>query len=208
MLLVIGLIGCAPSLSVQRQTLVGPFSGATAAGEAVVVSFVEEAEAFRGEGSIGGAPIMVAGAVSWRGVGSLVHADGSAELVEVSLSADGERVILERQGQEPLTLERGGTPPAGASGPFAGRYLAQVERASLAEVTLMQRGELLAGFGVVAGDPVGVSGRATGPGTASGVVTFSDGSQVRFQAELAADGGSLTVRGFGEPLTLRRREPR
>jgi hypothetical protein len=66
----------------------------------------------------------------------------------------------------------------------------------------------LAGFGVVAGDPVGVSGRATGPGTASGVVTFSDGSQVRFQAELAADGGSLTVRGFGEPLTLRRREPR
>jgi len=39
-------------------------------------------------------------------------------------------------------------------------------------------------------------------------VTFQDGSQIRFQAELAAAGDALTVRGFGEPISMRRGGPR
>lgn len=205
-LLLLGSLACVPRLSVQRPALSGSFSGTAAGGEAVVLAFSEGDAAFRGEGSIGGAPVVLAGAVGWQGVGSLVHDDGTTELVELTLSADGERVVLERPGQEPLALERGGTPPPAAEGgPFAGTYRAMRERAPLAEVTLVQRGHLLAGFGVVTGDPVGVSGRVAETGVAVGAVTFADGSQARFQAELSADGASLTVRGFGEPVILRRR---
>lgn len=207
-LLLAGLCACTPRLTVERQALLGSFSGTTADGEAVVVTFAEEEAAFRGAGTIDGEPIVVAGAVGWRGSGSLVRSDGTAELVELTLSADGERVVVEPLGREAFTLERGGAaPPAGASGPFAGSYRAVRDRAPLAEVTLVQRGELLAGFGIVTSDPVGVSGRVTGASTARGVVTFSDGTQVRFEAELAADGESLVVRGFGEPMTLGRRGP-
>ncbi len=36
-------------------------------------------------------------------------------------------------------------------------------------------------------------------------MTFLDGSQTSFRAELSADGRSLVVEGFGEPITLQRR---
>ena len=209
-LLAVSLPGCAkPRLSVQRPILAGPFSGATQDGQAVTLTFSEEREAFRGEGTIGAEPIVVAGAVGWHGVGSLARGDGGAELVELTLAADGETVLLERPGQAPVTLQRGGSPaPPAPDGPFSGSYRAQRERATLAQVTLVQRGALLAGVGIVAGDPAGITGRATGPRTASGLVTFQDGSQIRFQAELAAAGDALTVRGFGEPISMRRGGPR
>ena len=205
-LLAVSLPGCAkPRPAVQRPVLAGSFHGATEDGKAVEVTFREESEAFRGEGTIGGEPIVVAGAVGWRGVGSLARGDGGAELVELTLSADGETVLLERSGRPAVTLERGGAaPPPAASGPFSGSYRAQRERATLAQVTLVQRGALLAGVGIVAGDPAGITGRASGPRTAAGLVTFQDGSQIRFQAELAADGGALTLRGFGEPISMQR----
>ncbi len=196
---------CAPHLTVEPQTLVGSFRGETADGQEVALTFTEAEEAFRGAGSIGGEPVVVAGAVGWRGTGSLATGDGRSELLELTLSADGETVMLERQGQRPVALHRGGTPaPPAPSGPFAGRYRAVRDRAPLAEVTLVQSGNLLAGAGIVTGDPVGVSGRVTGADRAEGLVTFLDGSQVRFEAERAAD-GSLTVRGFGEPMAMRRR---
>jgi hypothetical protein len=201
------LAGCAkPGPTVQRQVLAGPFRGETDDGKAVEVTFREEREAFRGEGSIGGDPMVVAGAVGWRGVGSLALGDGRAELVELTLSADGETVILSRPGQAAVTLQRGGTPtpPPAPGGAFSGTYRARREQATLAQVTLVQRGALLAGVGIVAGDAAGITGRATGPRAAEGLVTFQDGSQVQFQAELAADGGSLTVRGFGEPISMQR----
>jgi hypothetical protein len=204
--LALALEGCAkPGPTVQRQVLKGPFSGETEDGRAVEVTFREDREAFRGEGSIGGEPIVVAGAVGWRGVGSLALGDGRAELVELTLSADGESVLLERPGQPAVTLQRGGAPaPPAAGGPFSGTYRAARGEATLAQVTLVQTGTLLAGVGIVAGDAAGITGRTTGPGAAEGLVTFQDGSQVQFQAALAADGGSLTVRGFGEPISMRR----
>ncbi len=196
---------CAPHLSVEPQTLAGSYRGETADGQEVVLTFSEAEESFRGAGSIGGEPVVVAGAVGWRGTGSLASADGANELVEMTLSADGERVTLERQGQGPVTLHRGEAagPPA-PSGPFAGRYRAVRDRAPFAEVTLVQSGELIAGAGIVTGDPGGVSGRVTAADRAEGVVTFLDGSQVSFAADRAAD-GSLTVHGFGEPMAMPRR---
>ncbi len=204
----VGLAGCAPHLTVEPQILAGSYRGVAEDGEAIVIRFTEEEAAFRGEGSIGGAPAVVAGAVGWSGAGSLVTAEGGAEPVELRLSADGERVVLERPGRPAVTLLRAdGAVPSGTGGPFAGSYRAARGRAPLARVTLVQSGELLAGFGIVTGDPVGVTGRVTGPATAAGLVTFRDGSQVDFRAELAPDGSALTVRGFGEPIALERRGP-
>jgi hypothetical protein len=209
-LFILLLAACAHHrLVVQPQVLSGPFRGETEDGRAVAVTFTENKEAFRGEGTIGDQPLVVAGAVGWRGIASLVSADGSSELVELSLAADGETVTLERQGKPPLSLQRGGAPtPPAASGPFSGSYRAKRDRATLAEVTLVQSGSLLAGVGIVAGDPAGITGRVTGPHSADGVVTLLDGSQARFQAELASDGKSLSVRGFGEAIEMKRGGPR
>lgn len=204
-LALLSLAACTPRLTVRPQVLAGPFSGTTEDGKAVNVTFLEDQAAFRGEGTIGGEPVIVAGAAGWRGVGSLQRADGGTELVELSLSADGETVTLERPGRQALELQRGGPAPPPASGPFSGSFRAVRDRAPLAEVTLVQSGSLLSGVGIVTEDAVGITGRATGPRTARGVVTFLDGTQIEFEAELTADGRSLSVRGFGEPLTMKRR---
>ncbi len=201
----VSLAACAPRLTVRPQALSGSFSGETEDGVPIVFTFIETTEAFRGEGTIDGRPVVVAGAVGWRGVGTLAGEDGTAELIELSLAADGGSVVLERFGGEPVSLDRVGPAPAAApAGPFSGRYRATEGRAVLAQVTLVQSGELIAGVGVVAGDPAGIAGRTTGPRAAEGVVTLLDGSQTRISAELAADGRSLVVRGYGEPLTLTR----
>lgn len=204
-LALLSLAACVPRLGVRPQALAGPFSGTTDDGQAVVVSFSERQEAFRGEGTIGGEGIVLAGAAGWRGVASLQSGNGVAELVDLTLSADGETLTLERPGRTALELHKGGAPsPPLPPGPFSGSYRALRGRAPLAEVTLVQHGALLTGIGIVTEDPVGVTGRTTGPRQAEGVVTFLDGTQIAFEAELSAGGGSLSVRGFGEPVTLRR----
>jgi hypothetical protein len=203
--LAVSLAGCTPQLTVRPQLLSGSFRGETADGVPVAFTFDERSEAFRGEGTIDGRPVVAAGAVGWRGVGTLAGADGGTELIELSLAADGETVILERASGEVVTLGRIGPAPAPAApGPFSGEYRASRDGAPLAAVTLVQSGELIAGSGIVAGEAAGVAGRATSPKAAEGVVTLADGSQTRFRAELAADARSLTLHGFGEPLVLTR----
>jgi hypothetical protein len=198
-------IGCATHKPIRPQLLSGPFSGKTAEGKPVVITFAESGEAFKGEGAIGDDPIVVAGAVGWRGTATLARASGRQALVELKLSGDGERLVLESAGSAPLVLARGGTPATAAHGPFSGDYRARKEGATLAEVSLVQRGSLLAGVAVVAGDAAGISGRAGEPRKASGVVTFLDGSQVPFDVELAEDGRTLRVDAFGQRLTMDRR---
>lgn len=197
--------GCATHRTIRPQVLSGSFSGQTADGKPVVVTFTEDAQAFRGEGAIGDDPIVVAGAVGWRGTASLARASGRQALVELELSGDGERLVVESEGGAPLVLVRGGTPSPPAPGPFSGDYRARKDGATLAEVSLLQRGSLLAGVAIVAGDAAGISGRVSGPRSAEGLVTFLDGSQVPFAVELAADGRTLRVDGFGQLLTMDRR---
>lgn len=200
------LAGCATHQKLRPQVLSGSFSGQTADGKPVVVTFTEDALAFRGDGAIGDDPIVVAGAVGWHGTASLARASGRQALVELDLSADGERLVLRAAGASaPVKLVRGGTPTAAAPGPFSGDYRARRDGATLAKVTLVQHGSLLAGVAIVAGDAAGISGRVIEPRRVDGQVTFLDGSQVRFDADLAADGRTLLVRGFGQPVTMERR---
>lgn len=201
----VALTACVPPLVVRPQTLAGRFAGVTAAGETVVLSFSEAQESFRGEGTLAGEPLVVAGAAGWRGVGSLQRG-AVAEVVSLTLSADGETLAVERPGQAVLVLQReAGQTTAPPAGPFSGRFRAMKGRAPLADVTLVDGGGLLSGLAILTGDPVGITGRVTASRRAEGSVTFLDGSQIAFRAELSADGRSLVVEGFGEPITLQRR---
>lgn len=198
--------GCLPHLEVKPQKLSGHFAGATEAGEAVVLVFSERQEAFRGEGTLGGEPLVVAGAAGWRGVGSLEAKNGAPELIELLLSADGEALRVLRAGEPPLVLVRQSSPvPASAPGPLSGRWRATSGRAPLAEVTLVERQGLIAGAGIVTGDPVGITGRTVSATELEGTVTFLDGSQAPFKAGLSSDGQTLAIEGFGERVSLKRR---
>jgi hypothetical protein len=200
--------GCATHGKPRPQLLAGSFSGHTPDGTPVILTFREDAQAFEGAGTVGDQPIVVAGAAGWHGVASLARAGGDQALASLELSADGERLVLETAGSAPWVLMRGGTPAAAPAGPFSGAYCARRDAARLADVSLVQRGPLLAGVARIAGDPAGISGHVTGPGAADGLVTFFDGSQVRFQAELTAGGRTLVVRGFGAAVTMERRSAR
>lgn len=199
------LVGCAPHLTVEPQRLTGSYHGTTDDGTEIVLGFTQVRDAFRGSGTVAGEPVTLAGAVGWCGAASLAGADGTEELVALELSGGGEIARLDRPGSTPVNLVRtASSAPPVAQGPFTGRYAAAKGRAPLAEVTLTQDGSLLAGIGIVTGDPVGVAGRTTGATSAAGLVTFRDGTQVRWSADLAAD-GTLTLTGFGDPIALHRR---
>lgn len=209
MLASVALAACATAPAVAPQTVTGRYVGKTEDGKPIAITFSESDRAFQAEGTIGDQPLVLAGAVGWRGVGSLVDAEGTQSLVEVELSADGEHLVLKTSGGAPMVLDRGdAAPPTAAEGPFSGTYRARKEGATIAEASLVQRGRLLTGVAMVAGDPSGVSGYTTGPNSMSGFVTFLDGSQVAFEAELAADQRSITLRGFGgRPTTLEKTSP-
>ena len=55
------------------------------------------------------------------------------------------------------------------------------------------------------GDPAGITGQVTAPGTAEGFLTFLDKSRLKFEIEHSADGQSVTVHGLGTPMNLRKR---
>lgn len=196
--------GCAPALRVTPPTPTGTFRGATASGDELILTFTEHGQAFRGEGTAGAEPVAVAGAVGWRGVGTLVRADGETVGVDLRLSADGETLVMEAGAAAPVVLTRGAPASPPEPGPLSGRYRTTTPGGLDAETTLVQSGALLSGAAVIAGDAAGVSGRMIEPDRAEGVATFLDGSQVRFEAVVAADRRSLTVRGFGRPLRMRR----
>jgi hypothetical protein len=199
------IAACAPQVTIPAQTLAGTYRGVAADGQTVELTFSERERAFQGEGRIGGRPVLVAGAVGWRGVATLVQAGQAQTKMELSLSADGQELALTPEHGSPLLLSRGGNAVSlGAAGPFSGSYRATSQGATLAEVALVQRGDLLTGVANIEGDAAGVSGRVAAPGKATGLVTLLDGSQIRFQAELAAD-RSVVLRGFGSPITLERR---
>jgi hypothetical protein len=198
-------VACAPhAATVVPQTVSGTYRGTAPDGQAVEFTFSEKDRAFQGEGRIGTQPVLIAGAVGWRGVATSVQGGAQTKL-ELSLSADGERLAITPDRGSPLLLSRaGGSVVLGAAGPFSGAYRASSNGATLADVTLVQRGDLLTGVGNIEGDAAGITGRVAQPGKASGLVTLLDGSQIRFEAERRAD-GSLLLRGFGSPIALEKR---
>lgn len=189
--------------------LEGLFVGTSADRQEVTLRVVHIERSIFAEGTLAEAPLLLSGAESVCGVGALEGWRESGELVAFSLSADGQTLKIERQGAAELLLERQDPgkplPPPGESGPMTGDWVAQEGDAVLAEVALVERHEMIAGIAMVLGDAVAVTGRIQNRGPATGVVTFVDGSQMAFTAELSADGSTLTVEGFGTVVKLSRR---
>jgi hypothetical protein len=98
-------------------------------GREIAVSFEERERAFQREGTIGGEPLVLAGAVGWRGIATMLHGEADPSRVTLELSADGERLSLLEDGATPIVLARGGSLPAGVDGPFSGRFVATEGRA-------------------------------------------------------------------------------
>jgi hypothetical protein len=197
-------LGCSTIPIIEPQTVSGTFSGVTSEGGPVVLTLEQEGQAFKGQGTLNGQPIVIAGPLTWSAIGSLTHADGSLSLVKLSLSADSDMLTLENPEQPSLLLNRGGTPISQPTGPFTGKYQAVEGETVWAAVTLVQSGLLISGFGTVLGEMTGISGRTTAANEVNGIMLFLDESQVRFEAKLSADGQSITLLGLGAPVVLRR----
>lgn len=199
---------CVPRLEVKPQVLSGRFAGVTADGTPLTLDFSQQQQSILGQGTLGADAVVLAGAAGWRGVATLQAPSGQGELVELALSADGEMLVLEREGQEAVVLERqaAGAPVVAPVGPFSGKFRGVREGAPVVEVRLVQRGTTLVGAGIVTGDAVGITGRALSPTTAEGLVTYLDGTQIRFSLKLRPGGRELVAEGFGEPLTLVREQ--
>lgn len=198
-------LGCAPAFVVVPQAATGTYSGVTRDGGSIVVTVEQEGQVFRASGSIDGEPIALAGPMSWSAVGSLTRADGSSSLVRVGLSADSQVFTIERPGQPAMVLNRGGTVVAQPPGSLSGSYRAVQEGTLLAEATVVQNGSLISGVGVILGNTAGITGHVTAANRVEGVLTFLDESQIDFEAELSGDGRSITLRGLGAPISLRKR---
>lgn len=196
--------GCSTIPITVPQRVSGTFSGSTSGDKPIIITLEQEDQAFRGQGAINGQPIAIAGPVTWSAVGSLIHADGSLSLVKLSLSPNGEVLTVESPQQPAITLNGGGTPVSQPPGPFSGKYRAVERGTTLATVTVAQSGSLISGVGTVFGETVGISGQTTAPNKTQGVMTFLDESQVSFEAELAADGQSISLLGLGAPIVLHR----
>jgi hypothetical protein len=207
LILAIGLMvsGCARGFKVAPQTVTGTYQGVTGDGEAITVTMEEQGQAFRGHGIVDGEPVVLAGALSWNAVGSLTTSKGSSSIVSLNLSANNEKLTIQQKGQPAMGLVRGGTPIILSPGPFSGSYQAVQQGARLAEATIVQNGTLITGVGVILGDPAGITGKITAPRTAEGVLTFLDKSRLRFEIEQSEDGRTVTVRGLGTPVNLRKR---
>lgn len=189
--------------------LEGWFVGANARGEEVTLRVYHLDRSFYAEGTLAGERLLLSGSQAVCGVGALEGWRESGELLALSLSADGQTLNLERQGEPGVSLERQDPgkplPPPGEPGPMTGDWVAQEGEAVLAEVALVERSEMIAGLALVLGDAVAVTGRVPSRGPAAGVVTFVDGSQMAFTAELSGDGSTLSVEGFGTVVKLSRR---
>lgn len=196
--------GCARFV-VEPQTLSGTFTGAMPDGRPIVVTVEQAGQVFRGEGSVDGEPLVLAGPLVSSAVGSLAFSDGAFASAHVRLSGGGDVLTIARVGQPDIVLNRGGTPVQSPPGPFSGRYRALEAGMVLAETTLVQSGLLVSGVGIIAGGPAGINGRVMAPRKLTGIITFRDESQVRFEAELSADAQTIEFRGFGRPINLQRR---
>jgi hypothetical protein len=198
--------GCTPTIEGTSQDVSGTYSGSTANGKSVVLTLVQRDYGFSGHGVIAGTPVAISGVPTWRGTGTVTSPDGTVSSVTLSLSADNAALVLEPEGGNPLTLERGGASVSAAPGPFSGHYRSPPGDVAVANVTVVQDGTLISGVGSVLGQTGGISGIASAADRAEGTITFADGSRASFAARLAADRRSIMIQGLGDPVSLVRSE--
>lgn len=198
--------GCALTPVADPPTAQGTFTGVTENGSPVTLSVTDDNGGFIGRGTIDDHPFVVSGAPLWRGVGTLMRADGSISTVVADLTADRDTLTLDRPGQPALVLERDGDTVPQAPGRFSGQYRSSSSDADslIFSATLVQADRLIVGVVQGYGDPVAVTARVSDENAFRGVVTFADGSGVGVTAELSEDGDSLTIEGLGRPLQFHR----
>lgn len=198
------IAGCALTPASNPPSPQGTFTGVTGNGSPIVLTVADDNGGFIGRGTIDGRPFVISGAPLWRGVGTLMRADGSFTTVAADLSADRDTLTLSIPEQPMLELERGGDAVPQAPGRFTGRYQSADPDSFIFSAALMQTDQLVVGVVQGYGDPVAVTARVSDENAFRGVVTFADGSGVGITAELSEDGDSLTIEGLGRPLQFQR----
>jgi len=193
-------LACGPGEEPPATELSGTYEGTTEDGRPMRLELSQEGMGVRGHGVVDGEPVVVAGALACSAAVTLTATDGSVQALSLTPSGGGARLSV-AHGEREIGLDRTAASPTPGAGPFAGRYEASGPAGIIAELHLVQHSSLLAGSGRVFERPVGVSGRVTGTDRATGEVTFSDASTLRFEARRESD-GSIVLTGLGEPIAL------
>ncbi len=200
--LLIGVLcGCDQMPREPPPKLTGTFSGTSEDGRPLSITLKQTENTVVGAGDWAGESFGLSALTSPQGPIVLTFAGGAAGRGYLALSLNGEAVTVRGFGA-PVTLNRGGTPSAPASGGFAGTYEASGPRA--VRLRLSQGEDLLAGTGYVNGRPVAVAGKVTEPNKARATVLFSDESRNGVYATLSDDGQTLSVRGLGGLIEMQR----
>jgi hypothetical protein len=180
----------------------GTFSGTSSDGQAVTVSLTQAENTVIGQVRKGERTFSLSAIVGLHGPAVLMPEDGAPEVGTITLSPAGQSMTLNWM-DSPIILARGGTPLPVASGSFAGRYSAPTPH--MLRLDLDQSADLLAGTGFVSGKPVAVVGRVTGENEARGLLLFSDGSQNGVKVSLSSDEQTLSLKGVGGTIEMRRK---
>lgn len=198
---VAGVAGCARFERAPAPGFGGTFSGITNGGQAVSVSLAQEENTVIGQGKQGGRAFGLSAITGSHGPAVLMPEDGAPLAGTITLSPSGKQMILTGLGDS-VTLTRGGTTLPVTKGVFAGRYATR--GASNLWLDLKQSGDLLAGTGFVSGKPVAIVGRVVEVNEARGSILFSDRSQNGVRAFLSSDEQTLSLRGLGGTIEMRR----
>lgn len=153
--------GCTvATVPVADRSPAGSFLGVTEDHRAIRLTISEAPQGFVGYGNLDGADFSVTFLTSYRGVGLLTH-DGRFLPLEIELSFDGERLILDAPGT-PAELHRIGTAETPGDveieGGIAGRYHSGGSGRWIGELELTRKGNLVLGSGSVYGQPFVLSG--------------------------------------------------
>ncbi len=197
-------LGVSTTPEMSTQTVSGTYTGVNAAGDPITLTLEQDNQAFKGQGTIAGKPVVISGVLAWEAVGSLAYSDASSSSVRLGLSSDGETLAIKTLGQPDIALNRGGTPVVQPPGPFSGKFRSAGPAASLANVTILQSGSLITGFAQIFDQTAAVTGKVTDINKAAGRITFLDESQSSFHAELSTDKNTITIFGMGNPIVFER----
>lgn len=202
LLLALLLAACSPPVRPAAPVLTGTFSGLTADGRPIRITFEQRASTVTGHGVLAAEAFELSALTSPQGPLILAFESGGAVRGDITLASDGKTATIHGLGA-PVTLQRGGEPVPVADGPFAGLYAAGRPVAVWLEVR--QTGDLLAGTGSLQGRAVAIVARISGPREARGSALFSDGSRAGLVLMLSNDGRQLRASGAGGIVEMRRR---